>query len=103
MKVQLTHSNQPWHAVCAVLLFYFVHLTGALAQNATATVNFDQLSGRTINKGAFGLNLFQGFDPNQAGNPGNTAYKDAMAFIRHCALPQLGNDGAAYYQKRVAY
>ncbi|CAA9261516.1 MAG: CBM13 / GH5_35 / PL3_4 / GH39 [uncultured Cytophagales bacterium] len=82
MKVQRTNSNQPRHTLWAALLFYFVHLTGAFAQNATATVNFDQLSGRTINKGAFGLNLFQGFDPNQAGNPGNATYKDAMAFMK---------------------
>lgn len=82
MNVQSTHPNRPCLTLWAVLLFYFVHLTGAPAQDATATINFDQLSGRTIQKGAFGLNLFQGFDPSQAGNPGNTAYKDALAFMK---------------------
>ncbi|MBD0255537.1 MAG: RICIN domain-containing protein [Cytophagales bacterium] len=82
MNLQLTNPKRHWNIQWAVLLFYVFHLTGALAQNATATINFDQLSGRTINKGAFGLNLFQGFDPAQAGNPGNTAYKDAMAFMK---------------------
>jgi chitodextrinase len=82
MNVHLTHPKRQWNTLWAVLLFYVLHLTAAPAQNATATINFDQLSGRTINKGAFGLNLFQGFDPAQAGNPGNTAYKDAMAFMK---------------------
>jgi|GEM_PF-2861153 len=82
MKLQRTNPHQPGNRLWAVLLFYFVHLTGAFAQNATATVNSDQLSGRTIHKGAFGLNLFQGFHPAQVGNPGNTAYKDAMAFMK---------------------
>ncbi len=51
------------------------------AQHATATIHFDQPGGPVIGRGAFGLNLFQGFDPGQSGTPGNAAYKEAMAFM----------------------
>ncbi len=51
------------------------------AQHATATIHFDQATGPVIPQGAFGLNLFQGFDPGQSGTPGNAAYKAAMAFM----------------------
>ncbi|MBD0254853.1 MAG: hypothetical protein ICV83_03965, partial [Cytophagales bacterium] len=51
------------------------------AQHATATIHFDQPTGPVIPQGAFGLNLFQGFDPGQSGTPGNAAYKAAMAFM----------------------
>ena len=66
-----------------VLLFVFcTKQMFAQAPSATATINFDQNSGKTINQGAFGLNLFRGFDPNVAGTPGNALYKQGMATMK---------------------
>jgi hypothetical protein len=42
MKIQLTNPKRQWNTLWAVLLFFVVHLTSALAQHATATIHFDQ-------------------------------------------------------------
>ncbi len=78
-----TH-RPPFGNTLFALLFFLLFVLSAwqsYGQDATATINFGQLSGQSINKGAFGLNLFQGFDPNQAGTPGNVNYKAAMSFM----------------------
>ena len=67
-------------AVLYLLVLTRLALPGR-AQHATATIHFDQPTGPVIGQGAFGLNLFQGFDPGQSGTPGNAAYKAAMAFM----------------------
>ena len=40
---------------------------------------FDVNTSNIIPENIFGINVFQGFDPNQAGTPGNTNYKNAMS------------------------
>jgi chitodextrinase len=52
------------------------------AQDATVTINYDQNTGRTINPGAFGLNLFHGFNPDVAGTPGQALYKQNMSYMK---------------------
>ncbi len=64
-----------------VLLGRFEAAVGQ-APNANVTINFDQNTGRTINQAAFGLNLFQGFNPNVSGTPGNALYKQGMSFMK---------------------
>jgi hypothetical protein len=51
-------------------------------QDATATIKFEESTGILIQEGAFGLNLFQGFNPTMAGTPGNTTYKNNVAFMK---------------------
>lgn len=92
---RLLFTNTIFVFICCWLLA--LPIQQSYGQDAIATVNFDQLSGRSINKGAFGLNLFQGFDPNQAGTPGNATYKAAMSFmnpgiVRYHSWEMLGQN-----------
>ena len=42
-------------------------------------VQFDYRTHDTVPNNIFGINVFQGFDPNQAGTPGNLGYKNAIS------------------------
>jgi len=59
-------------------MFLFL-ATISLKAQVSVSIRFDLPDGKIISPYAFGLNVFQGFDPAQAGTPGKTAYKSAMA------------------------
>jgi xylan 1,4-beta-xylosidase len=50
--------------------------------SVTGEVHWDQSQNRSVPGDAYGLNVWQGFDPNQAGTPGNQTYKDRMATMK---------------------
>jgi len=82
--------------VAVFAIIALIHHPGLYAQHATAAIDYSATTGQTIQPGAFGLNLFRGFDPNTAGTPGNDLYKAGMALmkpgiVRYHSWEILGN------------
>jgi len=78
-----------------ILLIALALISTRLEAQVTVTARFDSSTGKTISNYMFGINVFQGFDPNQAGTPGNTSYKSAMnemnpGIIRYHSWEMLG-------------
>lgn len=77
-----------------VLLFTLLAAVDISAQ-VSVVGRFDLNTSNTIPDKIFGINVFQGFDPNQAGFPGNANYKKAMSemnpgIIRYHSWEMLG-------------
>jgi len=67
-----------------------------LVAQVVVTAGFDKPTGNVISDYIFGVNVFQGFDPDQAGTPGNNTYKNAMddmnpGIIRYHNWDMIGN------------
>ncbi len=65
----------------------------------TGEVHWDQSQGRSVSPYAYGANVWQGFDPNIAGNPGSSVYKNRMAdmrpgMVRYHSWEMLGEAGS---------
>ena len=78
-----------------ILIFCFVD---NYAQQSIVTVNYDfnKPTGITIDPKSFGVNVFQGFNPDIAGNPGNSLYKTGInelnpGIIRYHSWEMMGN------------
>ena len=57
-------------------------LAAARQAIVTGEVHWDQSQNRSVSGMAYGVNVWQGFDPNIAGNPGSPTYKDRMNTLR---------------------
>ena len=87
----------PTHLSFIFLFLLNLRFVDISAQTATVPVNYDfnASTGTTIDPKSFGINVFQGFNPNIAGNPGNALYKAGMneinpGIIRYHSWEMLG-------------
>lgn len=71
----------PWRGVLAAIALLVLVAPAARAQ-VTATVDWSLSKGRSIPGDAYGLNVWQGFDPAQAGTPGDAVYKERVALMK---------------------
>ena len=62
-----------------LLLFSLLFTYNLFSQVVNCSVDFTSSTGKIISSNAFGLNVFKGFNPNLAGNPGNSSYKNAVS------------------------
>jgi hypothetical protein len=71
-----------WRSLIAIIAALACATVARAQVSVTGEVHWDQSQNRNIPGDAYGLNVWQGFDPNQAGTPGNATYKNNVAAMK---------------------
>jgi xylan 1,4-beta-xylosidase len=68
--------------ICILVVAALAAWVAPLHAQVTATVRWETPTGKSAGSWHYGLNLFQGFNPAVAGNPGNSNYRQNLAAMK---------------------